>query len=358
MKLIITIFAFVLMCFAHARSSVVRVGVMTASQPFAWEKDDGSFDGVSVALWEEVARAHALRYKFVPAGPNVGKALDRLKNKDFDVLVGPISVTADRYERFAFSRPYFLNHLSVAVPVEKENSRWAMLGRTLWEPISHFFPIFMLIIMLVSICFFFFDRKVHVRKTSNWRRFMDSVWEVVIILIQGELLADTRHVGKRFLVLLWLVLSIGLLSIFIGTITSSLTLFDEKMERSYRVLRSDLESERVVVIRGSVGAKEAGRAMALPVPVDSRAQALKLLQEHKVFGMVDDFMLLKSMHAQHKTIRVTRLNLKNDEVAFVFRKGSKMSDMVNATLLSLQDTGTAESICRPYLGEDAVLCLL
>ena len=347
----------VLSCLACAQAPV-RVGVMTASQPFAWEKEDGTFEGVSVALWEEVAREHSLRYKLLPAGPNIGKALERLKHQDFDVLVGPISVTGERYKDFEFSRPYFLNHLSVAVPVEKGSSRWAMLGQTLWEPIAHFFPIFLVVITLVSLGFFLFDRKVQHRKVSSWRGFMDSMWEVVIILIQGELLADTRHVGKRFLVILWLVLSIGLLSIFIGTITSSLTLFDEKMERSYRVLRSDLESERVVVVRGSVGAKEAVRAMALPVPVDSREEALDLLRKQKVFGIVDDFMLLKSMHAKHKFIRVTRLNLKNDEVAFVFRKGTHLSSMVNTTLLSLQDSGSAESICRPYLGEDAVLCLL
>ena len=341
-----------------AFSSSMTVGVMTNSRPFAWEDEGGTFRGASVAIWEEVARAHDLRFSFVPAGPNVKKALDRLENKEFDVLVGPISVTEERHRLFDFSRPYFLNHLSVALPSHAEGSKWKMLGRAMWEPLSYVLPILLCVIFFMTIFFYLFDRNVRNRKSTVMRGLMDSCWEVIIILIQGELLEDTKHPGKRILVLFWLVSSIGLLSVLIGTITSSMTVFDEKIERSYRLMRSDLEAQKVVVVKGSVSEKEALRAMALPVGVPTRTEAVRMVTQRKVFGMVDDFLLLKSLQAQGHPLRVTRFNLKNDEVAFAFRKGATFIRNVNSTLLQMQDSGAAETVCRPYLGADAVLCLL
>jgi len=344
--------------FCSACCAEVRVVVMTNSRPCAWEKEPGVFDGASVAIWEQVAREHDIRFRYVPAGPNVHKALARLEKKDFDILVGPISVTEERYNKFVFSRPYFLNHLSVLLPAHNEDSRWKMLGRALWQPVSYVLPILGVVIFVMTMFFYFFDRKVRNRQASLFRGLMDSFWEVIIILIQGELLEDTRHTGKRILVLFWLVSSIGLLSVVIGTITSSMTLFDEKLERSYRIVRSDLESEKVSVVKGSVGEKEAHRVLALPVGVDSRRDAVDLLKQRKVFGMIDDFLILKSLSMEYKGLRTTRLNLKNDEVAFAFHTESSLVRSVNSTLLKSQDNGTSETMCRPYLGDDAVLCIL
>ena len=337
----------------------LRVGVMTNSRPFAWEDGDGQFRGASVALWEQVAQDNNIRFSFVPAGGNIKKALTKLEKKEFDVLVGPVSVTEERHKRFEFSRPYFLNHLSIALPLHAEGNRWVMLGNALWKPISYVLPILSCVILVMTLFFFFFDRKVRGRrKVTTARGLMDSFWEVVIILVQGELLEDTRHPGKRILVLFWLVSSIGLLSVMIGTITSSMTIFDEKVERSYRIVRSDLEAQRVVVVKGSVSEKEAHRALALPVSVATRAEAVRMLEQRKVFGMIDDFLILKSLQEESSSIRVTRFNLKNDEVAFAFHKDTKLRRDVDDSLLKLQDAGSAESICRPYLGSDAVLCLL
>lgn len=341
-----------------AAFGAMKVGVMTNSRPFAWEDAGGKFHGASVAIWEEVARAHDLRFSLVPAGPNVKAALDKLDKKEFDVLVGPISVTEERHRSFDFSRPYFLNHLSVALPSHVEGSKWRMLGRALWDPLSYILPVLLCVILFMTLCFYFFDRNVRNRKVGVTRGLMDSCWEVIIILVQGELLEDTKHPGKRVLVLFWLVSSIGLLSVLIGTITSSMTIFDDKIERSHRLVRSDLEAQKVVVVKGSVSEKEARRAMALPVGVSTRDEAVRLLVQRKVFGMIDDFLLLKSLQAQGNPIRVTRFNMKNDEVAFAFRKGAPVIRSVDTTLLQMQDSGVAETVCRPYLGAEAVLCLL
>ncbi|MCY4414068.1 MAG: transporter substrate-binding domain-containing protein [Alphaproteobacteria bacterium] len=337
----------------------MRVGVMTSSPPFAWQKEDGSFHGASLDLWSAIAEKNNYRFEYVSAGQNIQQALNLLDAKEIDVLVGPISVTEARYKKYDFTRPYFLNHLSLIVPAAEAGSRWRMLASALWEPLSFVLPILLCVILVMTCFFCFFDSAANRKKQhSKLHSFFDAFWEVVLILIQGEILHDTRHTGKRILTLMWLISSIGLLSILIGTVTSSLTVFDEKAEKAYRVLRSDLESQKIAVVKGSVSDQEVLRVGAAPVRVKTRMEAVKLVQENAVFGMVDDFLILKSLRSENSGMRSTQLNLKNDEIAFAFPKSSQYIQEVNKAILALQDTGMSETVCRKYLGKDAVLCLL
>jgi len=352
------ILAFLLLVCSQGAVASLRVGVMTDSAPFAWQRQDGSFAGASVDLWSEIAERGGMRFSYKPAGANIAQALEMLEKNEIDVLVGPVSVTEDRYKRFDFSRPYFLNYLSLAITQNDEGSRWTMLAKALWEPLSFVMPILLCIILGMTVFFYLFDRSGRRKKVSTAKGLFDSFWEVVLILIQGEILHDTEHTGKRVVILLWLVSSIGLLSVLIGTVTSSLTTFDEKVERSYHVLRSDLESQKIAVVKGSVSDQEVMRISAVPIRVKTRLDAVKLVQEKKVFGMVDDFLILKSLLAHHGGMRPTQLNLKNDEIAFALAKDSPVLTKINQTLLALQDTGMSEAVCRQHLGADAVLCLL
>ncbi len=335
----------------------VKIGVLTSSRPFAWTSS-GEFLGTSVDIFKQVQKRYNIPCKMMSAGANVAAALDSLAAGDFDVLVGPVSVTEDRHARFLFTRPYFLNHLSMAVVVESNSRLHAMLS-ALKEPFLTVFPVLGGVILFMSLCFFLFDRKRGQGRGRFLSGFFEAFWEVIIILIQGEILKDTKSIGKRALVLIWLLLSIALLSMFIGTVTASLTNFNENEKSIVNLKRSDLESQKIVVVKGSVAEREVIRLGGVPVAVKDRDQAYKILMQGEVFGYVDDFLLLKNLVHQCPKAKMTRLNIKNDEVAFAIRKDRKgLLEKFNAVITNMQDTGTAESICRTHLGSDAVLCIL
>lgn len=106
-------------CLCHAQSrathketpvpSVLRVAV-AGSEPFV-VRSGNAYAGISVEVWQALADHTGLRYHFQQYG-SVPEALTALQDGAVDVVVGPVSVTASRANKVAFSQPYYQSILS------------------------------------------------------------------------------------------------------------------------------------------------------------------------------------------------------------------------------------------------------
>jgi polar amino acid transport system substrate-binding protein len=91
----------------------LRVGV-TGEAPFV-VNDGTELSGISVEVWRDIAAGAALESDFVPIR-DVPAGLEAVAHGDVDVLVGPISITAERAERVRFTQPYFHSTLGIVAP--------------------------------------------------------------------------------------------------------------------------------------------------------------------------------------------------------------------------------------------------
>ena len=55
---------------------------------------------------------------------------------------------------------------------------------------------------------------------------------------------------------------------------------------------------------------------------------------------------------------VSQVNLRNDEIAFIFRKDFPYKDEINKGILFMQDNDLSGSICANYIGEKSESCIL
>ena len=96
-------------------AKTLKVGV-SGTPPFVIQKDLG-FEGISLDVWEEVARQNKLAYELIPQeSPDEGiRAVD---DETIDLLVGPISITPGRLAipDVNFTQPYFFAKAGVLVP--------------------------------------------------------------------------------------------------------------------------------------------------------------------------------------------------------------------------------------------------
>ena len=81
---------------ASASAAPLTVAVK-ASPPFSFQNGD-RWDGVSVELWEQVAKSAGYEYRFRPY-KTVADMLTAVELGQADVAIGAISVTADRERR-------------------------------------------------------------------------------------------------------------------------------------------------------------------------------------------------------------------------------------------------------------------
>ena len=78
----------------------------------------GEPEGLSVDVWSAVAEELDLEYGIVPLD-SISEAIDMVADGRADVVVGPISITADRSARVEFTQPYFNATLAVMAPASR-----------------------------------------------------------------------------------------------------------------------------------------------------------------------------------------------------------------------------------------------
>jgi hypothetical protein len=103
------------------------VGVKDAA-PFALKGADGTWSGLSIELWRQVAKAQKLHYRFVEA-KDMPDLIAQTAAEKFDVAVGAITVTVDREQILDFTQAYYTTGTGIAVPVVSMN--WGTLRRAM-----------------------------------------------------------------------------------------------------------------------------------------------------------------------------------------------------------------------------------
>ena len=109
-----------LWCTAVAAQSgeTVLVGIKEAP-PFAIKAADGSWEGISVALWRRVAEYRELELESL---------LDEVESGRIDIAVGALTVTPARERVMDFSHPFYTTGLAIAT-TRRGGNPWLGVAR-------------------------------------------------------------------------------------------------------------------------------------------------------------------------------------------------------------------------------------
>ena len=133
---------------AALQAGLLMVGV-SGTAPFVI-RDGESYEGISVEVWNEVARDGQLDYQWDPRSSSEAN-LRALSAGEIDIAIGPIGITPERVamEGIEFSQPYYYSQIGLLLPA-RAASLWSRLRPTVHLAALWSLAIFLLALFLVG----------------------------------------------------------------------------------------------------------------------------------------------------------------------------------------------------------------
>ena len=319
--------------------------VVAGSAPFV-VVDGGEPDGVAVDLWEAVAARADVPYE-LEVEETIPGALEGLASGRYDAAIGPISITANRAERVAFTQPYYESPLSIVATAE---------GASTWDRLRPFFTkafgvgvgILMLVLAMVGVAFWWTERKANPEQFSSdpIRGIGAGLWLALVTMTTvgyGDKAPVTP--GGRFVAGLWMVVAMLTASSLTASIATALTLSQiggEGIDAPEK-----LSGRKVAVVRGAPAAGFARQHGARVETVESVEDGLDRLAKGQVEALVHDRAVLA--HELDGRDDETELLLTSGEYevrgyGFAVPLGSTLVHRLDPAVLQVRESGMVREL--------------
>ncbi len=328
----------------------LQVGVRVAP-PFVVRNVDGSLSGLSMELWERIAADLQLNYQVREM--TLPELLQGLENRQIDVAVAAITVTAEREARMDFTHPFYSSGLGIAVNAEQSGTFASVLKAVFSLQFVHALLALGLVLALIALLIWLFERK------ANPQQFGGSAikglgagfwWSAVTMTTVGY--GDKAPVTAwgRLLAIVWMFASVISISGFTATIASVFTL--QQIQGRIKGPQ-DLPGNLLGTVSGSTGAQFAKKNNLQQQSYDSPAAAVKALAEGKVDAVVYDQPILRYLARAETAGRVNVLpgSFERQDYAFGLPAGSSLREPINKALLMQVRSEAWQRTLSQYLGE-------
>jgi polar amino acid transport system substrate-binding protein len=334
----------------------IIVGV-AVSPPFNIRNADGSWTGISVELWQEIAKALNIDFEFRET--NLVGNFAGLAQGWLDVSVGPLSITERREEVCDFTHAYYASGLAVAVPLThlQGSARFlaAFFDQNVWLTVLKvaigLIPVMAAVAALIWLC----ERRVNPTQFGDGRAgrgFGAALWwSAVTMTTVGYGDVSPRTLRGRVVAVLWMFASLVLVSTFTATMASVLTTDRLSHGTAVRGL-DDLRQVHVGVAPDSSGAQFL-RANHVDYRPFDRAHLLEALKEGKIHAVLSDepYLLYETRNKYRDQFTVFPLNVDTQLYAFAVKEGSPLREPINRVLLRVIHEPAWDDLLYRYLGK-------
>ncbi len=316
--------------------------------PFSFKGEDGSWQGISIDLWRQIASDLNLDYDFEER--DLPELLDGLRDGSLDAVVAALTMTAEREREFDFSHAFYTSGLGVAVLRGESRWRTALLQLFSWQ----FFQAaaaLAIVLLIAGLAVWLFERRRNPQHFGGGAiRGIGSGfwWSAVTMTTVGYGDKAPITVGGRLVALLWMFASIITISGFTAAIASTLTV--SQLQSAIR-RPEDLASARVATVPGSTSfgylRQHHIRSHGYP-DVDA---ALRAVASGAADATVYDEPILRYQIARESrdALRVLPFTLERQEYAIALPTGSPLAEPINQTLLAIVQSDRWPKILDTYL---------
>ena len=203
--------------------------------PFSMKDNDGIWTGISIDLWRQIATELNLTYEFRELDQY--NLLKGLTNGSLDVVVTELTITPERLDRFDFTYPFYTTGLGIAVPFKEKNVLISIIKQLFSSTVLVILIIISSTLLIVGIVVWLFERKLNPEHFggNTIQGIGSGFWFSAVTMTTigyGDKLPKT--IGGRIISLIWMFSGIILVTFFIATMTSMLTV--NQLETSVRGL--------------------------------------------------------------------------------------------------------------------------
>ncbi|KAJ7265010.1 hypothetical protein O6H91_Y403300 [Diphasiastrum complanatum] len=169
---------------------------------------------------------YSVPYTFVAYGngnstPNYDDLVEQIANKEFDAVVGDVTITTKRARIVDFTQPYTTSGLAVVVPVRKEDTNHA------WAFMRPFTPAMWCITCVFFLCTGVVVWLLEHKKNRDFRgrpkkQFVTTLWFIFSTLFFSQR-EDVKSTLGRAVLVIWLFVVLIITSSYTASLTSILT---------------------------------------------------------------------------------------------------------------------------------------
>lgn len=334
---------------ADTSTAPLKVAVRV-SPPFVTQDGAGRFQGLTIALWEDIASTNNYEFEYYPVG--LDEMIDGVANERYAVGLGAISVTADRERQIDFTLPFYNAGLGIAVPAAEEAAWWTLTKRFFS---FEFLTVLVALIgiLLVAGLFVWLAERRHNPDEFDSRSLRGIGagfwWAAVTMTTVGYGDKSPRSAAGRAVGLIWMFTSVIIISSFTASITSALTI----NKLSTRVQdKDDLAQVRVASVPNSYSSYWLDRENLGYQNYPSLAAALQAVNKGQVDAVVYDAPLLKyQLRKGFANLSVLPETFAPQDYAIVLPPADARREEINRALLGYVRGAEWREAVNQYLGD-------
>ena len=331
------------------------VGV-AAGPPFNILNADGSWSGISVDLWREIAKETGIDFEFRQT--NLNGSFAGLAQGWLDISIGPLTITERREEICDFTHAYFASGLAVAVPANRlpGSTRFlnAFFNWNLWSSVLKIAAGLLAIMAVVAAMIWLCERRANPTQFGGGRLgrgFGTALWwSAVTMTTVGYGDVSPKTLKGRVVAVVWMFVSLVLVSTFTATMASNLT--TDRLNQG-AVIRGldDLRRIHVGTFADSSSAQYL-EANHVDFRTFERVELFAALKDGKIqAALYDEPFLRYEIRNQYKgQFTVIPLNLDPQLYAFAIKEGSSLREPINRALLRIIHEPAWNDLLFHYLG--------
>lgn len=327
------------------------VGTKVA-EPFVIKKDDGSFTGISIELWQRIAEEMGLQYEFREVG--LSELISGLQDETIDVSVAALTVTAGREQQIDFTHPFHTTGLAIAV--SREGGITSFLQRFFsWN--------FLLVIaglcgllLLTGFLLWLVERKRNQAMfggTSAQGIGSSFWWAAVTMTTVGYGDKAPMTLAGRVIGIIWMFTGLIIVSSFTAAITTALTV--SQLDSSVRGV-NDLPNAHVATVGNSASAgflTDRGIGFSTTANLQSAIEGLAK-REYEAVVYDRPILLYLSHHEYPKRTDVLSDTFERQDYAIAVAQDSPLRASLNLALLRIIAGDDWQRVLRRYLGDDSL----
>jgi ABC-type amino acid transport substrate-binding protein len=311
---------------------------------------DGTWTGISIELWRQLAAELNLNYQFREL--DLKGLLDGVADGSLDVAVAALTITPEREKRFDFTHPFYSTGLGIATP-SKVGSPWlAVVKRFFSRAFLRVLMVLLLLLLSVGFLVWWFERRRNPNQFGGGaaKGIASAFWfSAVTMTTVGYGDKAPVSLGGRIVTLIWMFAAIIVISSITAAITSALTL--SQLESPVSGL-GDLPKVRVGTVTDSTSASYLQKQRISSRPFRTVAEGLQVMSDGGIEALVYDAPVLRYLINQKYKGRMTVLpnTFLRQDYGIALTAGNPLRETINLVLLTKISDPSWQETLEQYLG--------